>query len=37
MSSGETFYSRHTVQHPAAVIANNNKSLDPLRVKKTFI
>ena len=31
---GETFYGRHTVQHLAAVIANNNKSLDPLRAKK---
>ena len=27
---GETFYGRHTAQHPAAVIENNeNKSLDP--------
>ena len=34
---GETFYGRHTAQHPAAVIENNNKSLDPLRAKKTFI
>ena len=34
---GETFYGRHTAQHPAAVIVNNNKSLDPLRAKKTFI
>ena len=34
---GETFYGRHTAQHPAAVITNNNKSLDPLRAKKTFI
>ena len=34
---GETFYGRHTAQHQAAVIANNNKSLDPLRAKKTFI
>ena len=37
MSAGETFYGRHTAQHPAAVIVNNNKSLDPLRAKKTFI
>ena len=22
---GETFYGRHTAQHPAAVIINNNK------------
>ena len=34
---GETFYGRHMLQHPAAVIRNNNKSLDPLRAKKTFI
>ena len=34
---GETFYGRHTAQHPAAVIVNNNKCLDPLRAKKTFI
>ena len=34
---GETFYGRHMAQHPAKVIANNNKSLDPLRAKKTFI
>ena len=34
---GETFYGRHTAQHPAAVIVNNKKSLDPLRAKKTFI
>ena len=34
---GETFYGRHTAQHPAAVIAKNSKSLDPLRAKKTFI
>ena len=34
---GETFYGRHTTQHPAAVIENNSKSLDPLRAKKTFI
>ena len=34
---GETFYGRHTAQHPAAVIVNNDKSLDPLRAKKTFI
>ena len=27
---GETFYGRHTAQHPAAVIENNSKSLDPL-------
>ena len=24
-------------QHPAAVIVNNEKSLDPLRAKKTFL
>ena len=24
----ETFYGRHTAHHPAAVIANNNKSLE---------
>ena len=35
--SGETFNGRHTAQHPAAVIRNNNKNLDPLRAKKTFI
>ena len=29
MSAGRHFYCHHTVQHPAAVIANNNKSLDP--------
>ena len=34
---GETFYGRHTAQHPAAVIENNSKSLDPFRAKKTFI
>ena len=34
---GETFYGRHTEQHPAVVIVNNDKSLDPLRAKKTFI
>ena len=34
---GETFYGCHTTQHPPAVITNNNKSLDPLRAKKTFI
>ena len=34
---GETFYGRHTAQHPAAVIENNCKSLDPLRAKKTFV
>ena len=34
---GETFYGRHTAQHPNAVIENNSKSLDPLRAKKTFI
>ena len=33
----ETFYGRHTAQRPAEVIANNNKSLEPLRAKKTFI
>ena len=27
-------YGRHTAQHPAAVIANNNKCSDPLRAKK---
>ena len=35
--SGETFYGRHTAQHPAAVITNNNKSLDILRAKNIFI
>ena len=35
--SGETFYGRHTAQYPAAVIANNNTSLDPLKAKKIFI
>ena len=34
---GETFHGRHTAQHPAALIANNNKSLDPLRAKTPFI
>ena len=34
---GESFYGRHMAQHPAAVIRNNIKSLDPLRAKKTFI
>ena len=34
---GETFYSRHMAKHPAAVIANDIKSLDPLRAKKTII
>ena len=34
---GETFYGRHTAQHPAALIPNNDKSLDPLRAKKTFV
>ena len=37
MSAGRLFYGRHTSQHPAAVIANNNKNLDPLRGKNTFI
>lgn len=26
---GETFYDRLTASHPAAMTANNNKSLDP--------
>ena len=30
------FLRRHTAQDPAAVIANNNISLDPLIAKKTF-
>ena len=34
---GETLYGYNTAQHPAAVTANNNKSFDPLRAKKTFI
>ena len=34
---GEHFYGYHTAQHPTAVIANDNKSLDPLRAKKKFI
>ena len=33
----ETFCGRLTAQHPATVIENNSKSLDPLRAKKTFI
>ena len=32
---GETFYGRHTIA--AAVIVNNDKSLVPLRAKKTFL
>ena len=36
MSAGD-FYGRHTAQHPAAVIENNCKSLDPLRAKKIFV
>ena len=33
----ETFYARHTAQQPAAVKANKNKKLVPLRAMKTFI
>ena len=33
---GEPFDGHHTAQHPAAE-KTNNKSLDPLRAKNTFI
>ena len=33
---GETFYGCHTAQHPAAVIKNNSKSLDPLTAKQNI-
>ena len=36
MSAGSIFYGYHTAQHPAAVIANDKQSLDPLRAKKRF-
>ena len=34
---GETFYGRHTAQHPAAVIVNNNKKFRSFKSKETFI
>ena len=34
---GETFYGRHTAQHPAAVIRNNNKKFRSFKRKKKFI
>ena len=31
---GETFYGRHTAQHPAAVIINNNKKFRSFKSKE---
>ena len=31
---GETFYGRHTAQHPAAVIRNNNKKFRSFKSKE---
>ena len=33
---GETFYGRHTAQHPAAVIRNNNKKLRSFKSKENM-
>ena len=33
---GETFYGRHTAQHPAAVIRNNNKKLRSFKSKENI-
>ena len=33
---GETFYGRHTAQHPAAVIRNNNKKFRSFKSKENI-
>ena len=33
---GETFYGRHTAQHPAAVIANNNEKFRSFKSRENI-